>query len=350
MQQSNQQQDNGSRPLVDVNKKAKGEINFYLCGGTGINIGNALRANAHTQNVKNATFIGLDSSGNNAVNVNFPVERMYAAGSNSELTRGSGKNKATNFAQAGDFIDRVVSNHKPNSFNVIVANTSGGTGSVLSLLLLRKLVELDQVTVLCLINDFTSQVEMKNAIGTMRSLANQTTANQLDIAIPYLRFDNTNDKTRGQVNADVVNKLNLLSLFLTENNEEQDFEDIKNFLAYNRHYGVPAALSRIQFFDQDTYVKHAGVPPVAVSSLFSNADEIIPRFEGSVIRSTGVFNPNDHRPTGTEELHMTLDHGEELVELEKQIQLLEDRESQVKQTFVTQKEFKNTGNDLGIIL
>lgn len=325
------------------------ELKFFLCGGTGINIGKLLQGYAKTDMIKSSEFVGLDSSGNNSSEAEFPIERMMAHGSNKEETRGSGKVKATNYPQAMDFIDTVLAQHKPGIFNIIVANTSGGTGSVLSIVLLRRLIEKEIPVVLCLINDFTSKVEMSNAIGSLRSLAMQTSKEQLDSNINYMSFDNTTTLTRGQVNAQVVEGLNRLSIFLTETNEEQDYQDIKNLLYYSKAYNVPAALSRITFFDQKSALEAEGLNVVAVSSLYTNRDNIIPRFPKTVIRSTGVLNPKVHRPEGTEEIHMVLDHGEALEALEKQMTDLEVREAESKKMFVTQKQLTG-GNDLGLIL
>jgi hypothetical protein len=313
------------------------DLAYFLCGGTGINIGVALKQAARTEQNKLAFMVGLDSSDANSSNDLFEIEHMTQAGSSDKKTQGSGKVRSTNYAQAEQFISQALSKHKPAKYNVVVCNTSGGTGSMLGFVLTRALIQAGHVVVLVLINDMTSQVEMENAIGTMRSYANQTGPQFLDSVIPYLEFSNTLENTRGEVNTGVVDKLNILSLFLTKNGE-MDYQDIKNLLSYSKHYGVPAALSRIRFYDGDAVQSYKGKTPVAVASLFSDSDSVIPRFNGTVVRSTGVFAKDANRPKNADELHMVLDHGEALNELEEQMKALEDRKTQSNSTFVQQKD------------
>lgn len=330
-------------------KTAAPEITYYLCGGTAINIGALLKQNSHTQANKAAHFVGLDSSGNNKSMDLFEVERMKSA-DNREEARGSGKVKRTNYPQAEDFVEQTLAKHKPTSFNVIVQNTAGGTGSMLGPMVVRALEKSDEIYVVLSISDFTSKQEMENAIGTLRSLANQTARNQLNVSIPFIHLKNTTDVTRGQVNNRAVDRLNLLSLFLTELNEEMDYQDIKNLFKYSRHFQVPAALSEIRFFNQDNYKDYNGKPPVGVASLFKDRNLIVPRFEGSVIRTTGVFNEDSNLPDDIQELHLTLDHGEALEELEKQIADLDERRISAKSTYVDQRDVSQGADDNGMIL
>lgn len=326
----------------------KPEITLYLCGGTALNIGALLKKESHTAALKNARFVGLDSSGNNLPGDLFPVERML--GANGEQASGSGKVKRTNYEPAKDFVHQVLVKHKPTRFAIIVQNTAGGTGSMLGPIVMRELAKDDIVFVVCSISDFTTQVEMENAIGTLRSWANQTSRNQLDRAIPILHTINGKDQTRGEVNKSVVERLNYLSLFLTELNEEMDYEDIRNLLNYSKHYGVSAALSELHFYNKDSAIKFEGRAPVAVASLFANRDAVIPRFEGSVVRSTGVFGPGVSRPSNSDEFHMTLDHGDFVKALEERMEKLEERKVESTQTYVQQRDMSKDANESGDIL
>lgn len=325
------------------------EITLYLCGGTALNIGALLKENSHTDALKNAKFVGLDSSGNNLPGDLFPVERMRSADGSDEA-RGSGKVKRTNYDQAKDFVHQVMVKHKPTPFNVIVQNTAGGTGSMLGPVVMRALNEHDTVFVVVSISDFTTQVEMENAVGTLRSWANQTSRNQLNRVIPLIHEENLPNVTRGEVNKKVVDQINYLSLFLTEKNEEMDYQDIKNLLNYSAYYGVPAALSQIRFYNKDAALKFEGKAPVAVASLFADRDSVIPRFEGSVVRSTGVFGPGVQRPSNSEEFHMVLDHGQFVEALERRMETLEERKVASSTTFVQQKDLSKGAADNGDII
>lgn len=326
------------------------QITYYLCGGTGINIGKALKNASRSQANKDAKFVGLDSSGANSPDELFPVEYITVVNSSEQLARGSGKVKGANYEKAPAFVGAVLAKHKPTSFNVVVCNTAGGTGSMLGLLVGRAIAKAGLPVFFQNISDFTSTKEMENAVGTLRSYANQTVKSQLDLPICFLHNKNTVDLTRGEVNEQVVDRLNLASLFFTETNGEMDYADISNFLAYSRHSNIPAALSEVSFYDQDSVKMHKGKTPVAVASLFLSSDEVIPVFEGTSYRTTGVFAPGIQLPKGMTQLHMVLDHGEALEKLEQDIQRLADVKATQATTFVAQKDMSDGADDNGMIL
>jgi len=314
------------------------DLAYFLCGGAGINLGVALKKGTHTDNNKNAFFVGMDSSDRNSSHDLFEVVQMTVANDPDKKTSGSGKVRATNYPQAEQFVTQFLTKHKPRKFNVVVCSTGGGTGSMLAFVLARMLFERDQLVVLCFINDKTSQVEEINVVNSYRSYASLTNKNSLNRVVPYMEFDNTPSNTRGEINQMIIDKLDVASLFLTNENGEQDAEDLKNLLNFSAHYDVPPSMSRIRFYDEKGVEGFKGKMPVAVSSLFESSDAVIPRFAGTVIRSTGVFAPGVKRPSNAQELHMVLDHGEALKELELHIEAMETRKVETSSTYTQQKD------------
>lgn len=325
------------------------ELTFYLPGGAALNIGSALKQKSRSQANREATYVGLDSSGANDVGGLFPVERMPAAEGN-KMARGSGKVKLTNYPKAEPFVEEVLSKHKPSSFNIVVCSAAGGTGSMLGVLLVRRLIEMNKPVVILTVSDHTSQKEMENSVGTLRSLAAQTEADQLNKPIAFINVVNDNNHTRGEINATIIHKLDLLSMFLTEQNEEVDYEDIANMLTYSKTCKVPPALSEINFYDEKSARSYTGKPPVAVCSLFGERDAVVPLFEGSVYRATGVYNPNFNRPGDVEEMHMTLDHGEALERLKDAMENLQDRRVTTNNKFTEVESVSQGANNKGMFL
>jgi hypothetical protein len=326
------------------------DLAYFLCGGTGINIGVALKKGTHTDNNKNAFMIGMDSSDRNSSHDMFPIEQMVMSDDPERKAQGSGKVKATNYPLAEQFLKGVLAKHKPRPFNIIVCSTGGGTGSMLGFVLARMLWEQDQLVVMCFINDKTSQVEEINVVNSYRSYASLTNASSLNRVVPYMEFDNTPDTNRGDANRAIVDKLDVASLFLTNANGEQDHSDLKNLLNFSKHYGVPPSMSRIRFYDEKGVAEYQGKVPVAVSSLFDSSDSIVGRFNGTVIRSTGVFAAGVKRPSDASELHMVLDHGEALKELEKHIEAMENRKNETQQTYVAPKDLSQGADAKGFFM
>lgn len=318
------------------------EITYYLCGGTGINIGLALKKGTKTLENKNAKMIGLDSSDRNDSSGQFEIVRM-------EGTFGSGKDLSLNFDAMIPFIDKVMVDHKPTKYNVIISSAAGGTGPGLAILTARKLIKADQLVVLCLISDHTTLTEKENSVNGLQTFANQVAPNQLNAPICYLDFINEPGKTRGETNEEIVGGLNLLSMFLSSENEEMDYQDVKRVFNYSARGKINPALSRIVFYTQKTAPEFEGKPPVSVASLFKTSDEITPMFIGSAYRTTGVFGPNANLPKETSQLHLTLDHGDALAALVKEIESVNDDKAKASSTYSKQKDVSAGANDLGVM-
>lgn len=319
------------------------DITYFLCGGTGINIGVKVKKGAKTTENKNAKMVGLDSSDrNDSVNL-FPVERL-------EATEGSGKDRGKHFDDMIPFVEAALHKHKPSKYNIVVANSSGGTGSGLAILVCRHLIKNGHIAMLCLVNDHTSLVEKELAITGLQSFANQVGPKQLNAPICYLEYANTEDLTRGEVDEQIIGGLNLASLFFSGTNSEMDYEDLKRVFFYSARGKVNPALSRITFFDQASAPEYDGKPPVAVASLFKTSDEIKPMFVGSFYRTTGVFGTDSNLPKSLSQLHMVLDHGEALVDLETELESLASDKSQAAVTFTKQKDVSEGSNDFGVVL
>jgi len=319
------------------------DITYWACGGTGINLSLELKKGAKTLGNKNARFIGLDSSDKNGSADQFVVERIEGA-------LGSGKDKSVNFEKAIPFVEAVIKKHKAGRYNVIISNTAGGTGSMLAVLVARLLIQAGHVAVLCLVSDHTSVIEKENSVGGLTSFANQTAESQLGAPMCYIPYENTVDKTRGEVNEEIVGGLNLLSILFDASNTEMDYEDIKRIFNYSARGKVPPALSRIQFFDQKTSSDFEGKPPVAVASLFRTSNEIIPMFVGSMYRTTGVFGKDVNLPKEMTQLHIVLDHGDALAALQEEIEGVDEAKSKVAVDYTKQKDVSTGSNSLGMVL
>jgi hypothetical protein len=298
--------------------------------------------------IKNSKKVGLDAGGNNPANEKFPIEHMVDP-STSNALRGSGGVRSLNAELVGPFIEQVLSKHKPADQNIIVVNTSGGTGSKLVVTLLRKLVEMGKSVTIAIINDHTSQWETKNAIDTNVSLQNQTSPKFLNHPVVFMDFYNTEESNRGEVNAQIVDRLDHLGLIFSavEGGGSLDHQDVHNALNYSKYYKVPAAMSRISFYDKAKAEAYTGKPPVIVISLFENSDAVIPRFRGAHLRTTGVFSSEQPRPNGMTELHMFLDHGEFVAELEKKMGAHGDKQVATKAAYTEQRTLGETSSETG---
>jgi len=315
------------------------EITYWVCGGTGLNIADAITAHTNSPYNKAARFIGLDASNANIPTTKFAVERIKLPDDPEQVAKGSGKIQKTNYEAAQPFVDQALTHHKPSLYNVIVCNLAGGSGSMIALLVFRWLKGKGHVAPCIFIGEKGDTVAFTNSLNTMNWFSNQVSPDVLGVPVPYIEMWNDPQLTRGEMNKEVVKKADLLSLFMTEKNGEMDFSDFQNLMEYSK-YNLAPALSRITFADQriaEVEGELKDKPPVAVASLFTEKDKIVARFQGAGVRSTGIFPDNDDRPKHVTELHMMLDHGDALRDLEKQRKELEDVKTTSNNRFTTQK-------------
>jgi hypothetical protein len=324
-------------------------VQMYLLGGTGINIGLSVLEKSRVAVIKNSKKVALDAGGNNPSNDKFPIEHMVDPANASKELRGSGGVRALNSELVGQFIEQVITKHKPADQNIIVLGTGGGTGSKLVVTLLRKLVQLGKSVTIAIINDHTSTWETKNAIDTNMSLQNQTSPQFLNHSVVFMDFYNTEESNRGEVNSLVVDRLDHLGLIFsaTSGGGSLDHQDVHNALNYSAFYKVPAAMSRIRFLDRTSAENYDGKPPVMVISLFESSDAVVPRFRGAHKRTTGVFSSEQPRPNGMTELHMVLDHGEFVAGLQEKMSAFDDQQVTTKSAFIEQKAFGAANTETG---
>lgn len=322
------------------------ELQIVLCGGTGINIGKDLLAMPGTKIIKEASYLALDTSDSNPTDNMFPLEHMNSTRAPGEKAQGSGKDITLNYEHMSPFIGETFRKHKPGKFVIVIGSGAGGSGSGLTLATMRYLISKGVPVVLVLVSDFSSLVERRNSVKVLQSYANQTQQRYLGKVIPFIRVNNTSDKTWGEVNKEAVNEINYLSLFLTESNEGLDFEDIVNLLQYSKVTGLPPALSEINFFNEKYLADFTGKPPVAYCSLHDSRENVKTIFEGAGYRATGIINLENNPPSDST-IVLTLDHGEAVEKVKHELDELEKSSQNSRSTFVKQDDFSDDANEDG---
>lgn len=314
------------------------DLVLWACGGTGINVSAQIKAKPLTQALKDAHVIGIDSSDANDSSDLFDIHRI-------EGLQGAGKDAGKIMDKVRPFTKALVASEKPGDHNIVVVNISGGSGRGIAFQLVRELLEKDAIVILAMISDFTSVTEKENSIKQRTGLVNMI--NQLGKPICFMEFNEDPEKTRGEVNEEIIQGIALASIFLSKHKSEMEVSDLGNLFNYSYDKKVPPALSRIQFYDEVTSKQYKGVTPVAVGSLFVDNDSVRQVFPGSVYRTTGILSKKNNPPGDLKELHLTLDHGEAFAALEEEIAALADDKAQLAARFVSQKDMSKGAADDG---
>lgn len=322
------------------------ELQFILCGGTGINIGKDLINAPGTRLVNEASFLALDTSDSNKTEDMFPLEHMNNPRLPGEKASGSGKDISLNYEYFATFVSEAFKKHKPGKHVIVVGSGAGGSGSGLTLAVTRYLLSRNITTALLLVTDFTSLVEKRNSVKVLQSFSNQVQQRFLGKVIPFMRVNNTADKTWGESNKEAVNQLNFMSLFMTESNEGLDAEDVANLLQYSKVTGLPPALSEITFYTDGYLDNYEGKPPVAYASLHINRESTKTIFPNAAYRTTGVIN-QENNPVKADTIVLALDHGEALEQVKLDLESLEETTNRSRSTYVKQDDFSDEANDDG---
>jgi hypothetical protein len=321
------------------------ELMVIGCGGTGINIMKDVIDAPGTRILKEAKYLAFDSSDSNSSDGKFEVLHMNSAKNPGQKAQGSGKDVTLNFENHAPFIAESFKVHKPGKFCIVIMSAAGGTGSGQGFAVLRYLLSRGIPTVGLFVLDHTSLVERRNSTKIMVSISNQVQERFLGKVIPHIRIVN-DDRTRREINDEAILNLNYVSLFLTESNEELDFEDIANALQYSKVTGLPPALSEINFLTDDAVTSYNGKPPVSFCSIFDHRDNARPLFKDSAYRATGVINP-DNNPPNAKTIVMMLDHGEAVEKLEVEMEELEATQQKAKSSFIKQKDLSSNADESG---
>lgn len=314
------------------------DLKIWACGGTGINVSAEAKIKPLTQALKDATVVGIDSSDANDSSDLFEIHRIPGL-------QGAGKDANKIMDKVRPFVKALVASEKPGSHNIVVVNISGGSGRGIAFQLVRELIEKESIVMIAMISDFTSVTEKENSIRQRTGLINMI--NQLGKPVCIMEFNEDPEKTRGEVNEEIIQGLALASIFLSKYKTEMEVSDLGNFFNYSYDNKVPPALSRIQFYDDVTSKQYKGPTPVAVASLFTDNASVRQVFPGAVYRTTGIMSKKNNPPGDLKELHMTLDHGEAFAALEEEIKALADDKAQLAARFVSQKDMSKGAADDG---
>lgn len=307
-------------------------LRAWCIGGAGINIGSAWKKSLRNLPISKVEFIGLDTSTNNK-----PDDDSFILECPPN-TRGGGKKRTLNRDLIPDFVNQMLVKHKAGDFNVVIYSGAGASGSTIGPFLVRALMEANIPVVSFLVIDQTTDIELDNTIATLRSLDGQRKHFDMPVVMDVLQNDEA--LTRGELNKIAVERLNLLSLFLTDKHEESDYEDIRHLLDYSSAVDIPPSLTRIEFYDGLTIDKRQG-SAVASFSLYSSRNDIRSVQIGKGYRVTGVMHPDAITPNDTGELHMMLEY-DSLTE-----QIINDMERSKEKAVERQTQFtKSRSKDL----
>lgn len=294
-------------------------MKIYGCGGLGLNLASRLESLADSNkgillDAFDITY--LDTSESNVGHNKINKDKLYLI----ENANGSGKNRAENYGPIKEQIKRIVLEHKPQEFNVVIHSLSGGSGSVIAPILVGELMDQDKDVVVISVGSTDSTIEISNTIKTIKSYAGVSQIKHKPIVMIY--YENGTMGVRSEIDSRIESSVVLLSAFLTRSNHELDFTDIHNFLNYQKVTDHETGLVSAQFF-RSKIEPDRNCTPIACITLAKDGDDTS---TGTVIdyQAVGFINEENSATTIMDTLpnHFTIVTGcisQILSDLEKKL-------------------------------
>lgn len=253
------------------------------CGGAGINtVSNFLDKAKHLgDGFSDIETLFIDTSSvtyDKHSNLEGPLFRIKPATHGVDDIDGSGGERSKNAKHIIEGVDEFLDKNqltKPvvGTYYVVCSSLSSGSGSVISSLLTTALMKINMPVIPVLIGDSSNGLAAANTLDSIKSLHNiATKVVKKPMSVVYF---NNNTYYKGSlyeaeraVDNDIVSTLAVISLFLSGENGDLDYQDLNNMVnqgSYTR-ISVPAGLYGLCVF-QDNIVVPDGCTPITARGL-----------------------------------------------------------------------------------
>lgn len=256
-------------------------INFYLAGGCGLNIGQNLEYNKNkpSEGFADISNYYIDTSDSN-IDKSANKNNVYLVDISSDPNGpkgGSGKKRDSNYKVISERVNDILLQFKPSStLNVVIHSASGGSGSVIGPLITSELLNRGLPVMVCMIGSHGSKIETQNTVRTLESYENISSIKK--VPVPAMYFENNLSLSRKEVDDKVRVSLLLTALIFSGDIRELDDSDLRNFLDYTKVTSFQARLTNIQIVEGEIKLQRneSIISAVSVSDVENGLDLSVP--------------------------------------------------------------------------
>jgi len=221
------------------------KINMISCGGCGANVAlsivEKMKKIPTSKEFPEISYIHMDTSvANKDISSQYNAEFFHiksnSVGDEGKLS-GSGALRSKNVSDTLLGINELLNTNKDilkdDTLNVLVASASGGSGSIISPLLSKVLIEKDIPFIVLLVGDDSNLTYATNTNDTLKTFHSIAVAK--DVTIPMFYINNSEmDNDLKKVNSHLAGFIISLSMFYISNNKDIDFADMSTFLRIDK--------------------------------------------------------------------------------------------------------------------
>lgn len=237
------------------------KLTVYCCGGLGVSIGSKFIKNLGKVSESFAEIcpVFIDTSKSD-LNDAIPNDLVYLV----QGLDGSGKKRDSNYQSVKECSNEILHQFPPSEVNIVIHSASGGSGSVISPVLVSELLSRDVLTIVITVGSVSSKIEISNTINTLKSYDVISKKRGLPVLVSYK--ENNKNSPRNKVDGEIQSTVLMLAALFSGNNRKLDMADLKNFINYHKVTSYDPKLSMIDFFSKDI-IMTKGLSLISVATL-----------------------------------------------------------------------------------
>lgn len=271
------------------------KIRLFGCGGCGTNIVNQFAGRSEMNG--HATLIPtvIDTSKSNLRGKDIAPENTYLF----EGLDGSGKVRKENYQEINRNVKQMLVDLPPEQYNIVVFSASGGSGSVISPLIIQELAKKGKPVIAVVVGSDESIIAANNTLKTLQSLEAISEATEVPIVMSY----HHNDDARSVIDESIFAVIDAISVLFSGMNNEMDHMDAVHWLNYTKSVGVRPRLSTLLITTSPQSFEDISAP-ISVASLYVSPDT--KRVSTSADYHTEAFS-DMAKVAGSDQIHYAID-------------------------------------------
>lgn len=304
---------------------------IYACGGGAIKITADLVDHVNVPGFSDTKVSRLDTSDKN-LTVNMEQSSIFVL----DGADGSGKQRDHNYKPVVAAMPKILAQHQPEDYNVVVFTAGGGSGSVIGPVLVGELLQRKAPVIALVIGTTGDETQAQNSVNTIKSLGGVQGQHKRPVVFSYFEVNQHN--SQADVDSQVMGVLSSVLNLLDSDNTIIDNKDIINFLDWtNVRKDLPAQLVALEIFAGEELNELTGKAPITMASIYPNEERaylpVTPAYSTDGIRSEAAMRANASFKNLT--MHYVIHAGPvtpALRELEKTLQRIRDNQRAQSET------------------